>query len=221
MAGAEATHYDTLGVAKDADSAAIKKAWRSKASKAHTDREGGDHSQMVAVNRAYEVLSDPEKRARYDQTGQDGPAQSLDSKAVDAVMQIVMAMIDQAPDHEDVIALARRHMERSMSEFRSKRTSHERQIEKMEKKRKRLTHKGKKIQRNFLDDLLSQKIVQYQQGFTGIDEAIEVFTRGLELLEDYAYKADSPPQQNVFNSALADLYARQQTQSVFWTGGGK
>lgn len=71
MAGA--THYDTLGVEKDADAETIKKAWRRKASKAHTDRGGGDHGQMVALNRAHEVLSDPEKRARYDQTGEDGP----------------------------------------------------------------------------------------------------------------------------------------------------
>lgn len=221
---AEATHYDTLGVEKDADPKTIKKAWRRKASKAHTDRDGGDHGQMVAVNRAYETLGDPEKRARYDRTGEDAPAPSLDSKAMDAVMQIVMAMIDQAPDHEDVVTLARRHMQRSISEFNAKRKEGERQAEKLEKKRKRLTHKGKKVERNFLDDLLAQRISQIRQGFAGVDEAISVFTRGVELLEDYAYRADDPPPPQS-DSAIFRVYADQlnqgQSQSGLWAGFGK
>lgn len=140
------------------------------------------------------------------------PAQPLDSKAMDAVMQIVMAMIDQAPDHEDVIVLARRHMQRSVSEFDAKRKESERQIAKLEKRRTRLTHKGKKVERNFLDDLLTQRISQIRQGFAGIEEAISVFTRGLELLEDYAYKANTPPASpsGIFTDQLQALYGQQQ-----------
>ena len=43
------THYDTLGVPKDADAATIKRAFKKKAAKAHPDR-GGDSGAMAEVN---------------------------------------------------------------------------------------------------------------------------------------------------------------------------
>lgn len=65
------THYDTLGVGRDASPDAIKKAYRKRASKAHPDK-GGTAEEMAKVNRALEVLSDPQRRDDYDRTGSDG-----------------------------------------------------------------------------------------------------------------------------------------------------
>jgi curved DNA-binding protein CbpA len=190
------THYETLGVAKDADAAAIKKAWRKKASKAHTDRDGGDHSQMVAINRAYETLSDPEKRARYDSTGEDRCAPPLDTKATEIVIQLVMQMLEQASDHEDVIVLARCAMERSVAEIEGKRQNAERQAQKLTRKRKRLTHKASRGRRNFVDDVLAQRIGQLEQQAAHMNEGLQVFSRAMEMLEDYSYKPEqAPPSQ--------------------------
>ena len=58
-------HYKTLGVAKDADAAAIKKAYRSLASKNHPDK-GGDTAKFQSIQAAYAALETPEKRAQYD-----------------------------------------------------------------------------------------------------------------------------------------------------------
>ena len=58
-------HYETLGVAKDATSDEIKKAYRKLASQHHPDR-GGDTKKFQDVQGAYETLSDPDKRAEYD-----------------------------------------------------------------------------------------------------------------------------------------------------------
>ena len=60
--------YRVLGLAKDADAAAIKKAYRKLAKAYHPDR-GGDPEQFKAVGRAHEVLSDPDKRALFDEFG--------------------------------------------------------------------------------------------------------------------------------------------------------
>lgn len=60
------THYETLGVDRDADADTIKAAWRRKASAAHPDRKGGSKAAMQAVQEAYDCLSDAEKRAAYD-----------------------------------------------------------------------------------------------------------------------------------------------------------
>lgn len=58
-------HYDTLGVDKSADPAEIKKAYRKLAGKHHPDK-GGDENEFKRIQQAYEVLSDPKKRAQYD-----------------------------------------------------------------------------------------------------------------------------------------------------------
>jgi DnaJ-class molecular chaperone len=59
------THYQTLGIDKDATQDEIKKAYRRLASKHHPDK-GGDPEQFRAVQEAYEVLGDPEARGQYD-----------------------------------------------------------------------------------------------------------------------------------------------------------
>jgi DnaJ family protein C protein 3 len=58
-------YYKVLGVARDADQRTIKKAFRNAAKTAHPDK-GGSEAKMAAVNEAYEVLSKPELRQRFD-----------------------------------------------------------------------------------------------------------------------------------------------------------
>lgn len=65
-------YYQVLGIARNAGEEEIKKAYRRLALKHHPDRNPGDKSseeKFKEVNEAYEVLSDPEKRGRYDQLG--------------------------------------------------------------------------------------------------------------------------------------------------------
>ena len=65
-------YYEVLGVEKNASDAEIKKAYRKLAMKYHPDQNPGDKTaeeKFKEVNEAYEVLSDSEKKARYDQFG--------------------------------------------------------------------------------------------------------------------------------------------------------
>lgn len=72
MAETKRDYYEVLGVSKDADEAAIKKAYRALAKKYHPDMNPGDkeaEKKFKEASEAYAVLSDAEKRRQYDQYG--------------------------------------------------------------------------------------------------------------------------------------------------------
>jgi molecular chaperone DnaJ len=68
----EQEYYELLGIARGADDAAIKAAYRRLAKEHHPDRHNGcsdKEAQFKAINEAYDVLKDPQKRAAYDRFG--------------------------------------------------------------------------------------------------------------------------------------------------------
>ncbi len=72
MAESKRDYYEVLGVPKDADDAALKKAYRVLAKKYHPDANPGDkeaEAKFKEASEAYGILSDPEKRRQYDQFG--------------------------------------------------------------------------------------------------------------------------------------------------------
>ncbi|MGV3494334.1 MAG: DnaJ C-terminal domain-containing protein [Ramlibacter sp.] len=72
-------YYAALGVPRDADAEAIKKAYRKLARQHHPDvsKDAGAEARFKEVAEAYATLKDPEKRAAYDQLGQRRPGEDL------------------------------------------------------------------------------------------------------------------------------------------------
>jgi len=76
---AKRDYYEILGISKDASASELKKAYRRIAMKHHPDRNPGDKAsedKFKEASEAYEILSDPQKRAAYDQFGHAGVDQN-------------------------------------------------------------------------------------------------------------------------------------------------
>lgn len=87
--------YEVLGVNEKASNAQLKSAYRRKAMKSHPDR-GGDEEEFKKIQLAWDVLSDPGKRERYDKYGETDPRESL-KRLGDFAQQCVN------PQHEDYL----------------------------------------------------------------------------------------------------------------------
>jgi len=82
--------YAALGVPKNADTDAIKKAYRKLASQLHPDKNPGNkaaEARFKQVTHAYEVLSDAKKRKVYDEFGEEGLREGFDAERVRAYRQ--------------------------------------------------------------------------------------------------------------------------------------
>lgn len=64
--------YTILGISKNATADEIKKAYRKLAHQHHPDKKGGNEAKFKEINEAYQILSDPDKKSRYDQFGYAG-----------------------------------------------------------------------------------------------------------------------------------------------------
>jgi len=77
MATGQRDYYEVLGVGRDASAEEVRKAYRKRAMQCHPDRVKGDdkskaEAEFKELAEAYEVLIDPDKRARYDRYGHEG-----------------------------------------------------------------------------------------------------------------------------------------------------
>jgi len=88
----ETEYYDTLGLAPEADAAAIKKAYRKMAMKYHPDKNSAPEAEEMfkQVGEAYAVLSDPDKRKIYDKQGKTGLSPDGSHEASAATVQAML-----------------------------------------------------------------------------------------------------------------------------------
>ena len=173
--------YDLLGVARSANAQAIKTAYRQRVQTVHPDR-GGDPEMFIAVARAFSLLSDPEARKLYDETG------IVDENALESLRKdvavILADMFDAAVataiatglglDRVDFVGQMRSAVETGLAEARLSESKAGRDISSLDALRKRVRRHEEG--RNLFVDRLDAQIAAKQ-------EANRVTRRRIVILE--------------------------------------
>jgi DnaJ-class molecular chaperone len=124
--------YEDLGIDKGATPEIIKKAFRAKAKQTHPDN-GGKPDEFRTIAKAYNILSDEEKRKRYDNG--ENPDNINQSNKQERVLSMVFAIfnniIDQNIDlvHHNLFDLMRQNIQANQQNFKSEKDRNQNIIE--------------------------------------------------------------------------------------------
>jgi curved DNA-binding protein CbpA len=193
--------YETLGLERSADLASIKKAYRKACSEAHPDKHGGDGRRQQEVNDAYAILSDTDRRARFDASGDTSPRGRLMENA----RAIVANEFSKLMDSEfavDPISLLRTALEQMKSQAFADRQTCSQRIRFLERKVKAL--KGPR-EDNFLAPVIEGKLAQARGQLAAIDQAVESFGLALEIIQAYSWALEADQQ-----AGFAQFFALSQ-----------
>lgn len=172
-------HYDTLGVPQDATADDIKQAFRRASMKAHLDR-GGSEEQQQAVNRAYEVLADPQRRARYDAGQGDGQPVPIEVEARNALLQVFASALNE--DGANVITRSREIMAKEKQRLSQGIFDCRRKRNELELRRARIKSKHDE---NLAHMLIDQQVAQLTKMIDEAEHSVKVAGMVEELLNFY------------------------------------
>jgi curved DNA-binding protein CbpA len=184
-------HYETLGVEKTATDEEIKSAYRRKSAEYHPDREGGDTEKMSAVNQAYEVLGDTEKRAAYDATGLDSYEQLI-AAMYDVVASKALSWIATHNEGGDLIAHLVIDFTNDLIKIDVNQSNLRQQLEKYERSLSRLTYKGDI--KDAIRAAINEQIAGINNNLQSLENSRYVANAGLKYIQNYEYIVN-PPQR--------------------------
>jgi len=187
--------YGVLGVRCGAAQGDIRRAYRRKAKTSHPDG-GGSDGAFGEIATAYAVLSDPERRERYDLTGEiDLPrADTLDASAFEVIAQKLGLIIHA--DHDvtalDIGALIEGAIREDMAQRRANIASHECAIQRTTKLRARIKRKANGTD-NMLAKVLDWHEASAKDQIKKNEAAVCSLERALEILKDYSFAEELAP----------------------------
>lgn len=196
-------HYEALGVPRGATAEQVKAAHRRAVKRSHPDA-GGTSGEFLAVQRAYEVLSDPGRRERYDAGGDDRDPQQ--SRAFDtaarAVVRAVEISIGGFGDSTDVLAAARVDLKSAKEKAESARRQ-------FEAKAKQFRRRAERVKRREGDNALRRVLENVAEGIEqnarAAAEQEQLMAEALAYLDGYEYEfPDGPARGPVAAQWLVD-----------------
>lgn len=186
------SHYKTLGVASDATADEIKTAYRRCARKAHPDQ-GGNDAEMAAINRAYEVLGDAERRSNYDATGQDSDqaAEIFDQHVKALLMELFDSVLES--EDRDPLAAAHRTVRDGYRAMGAEVASAEKKMAKLRARRNRLRARSGE---NLFQGMVDAQIAEQQGRIDQAAQTRKVLDAVKAALENY--EAEEPTDSPIY-----------------------
>ncbi len=212
--------YERLGLKSGATLEAIKKAHRRLAMKLHPDKGPGNEEAFRDVQQAFDVLSDPELRARYDESG-DIPAKELNSieqAASGLIADILKAILHQHPNpvNSPILKLLVEEIKGRKKQLDDKRREFEKILaaSKLLLDAKRFKRKGEGANR--MDDGLRAIVDECNRMIAKITPPIECHAKALSLLGDHedAYEIAQEKEKAAKAAARAEAQAKLAQTSI-------
>lgn len=180
--------YKVLGVARDATHAQVKAAFRTAAGRAHPDRNkdappAEAAAAMAAINKAWEVLGDPERRADYDASGVDHDAASIEEDG----RMLLMEYFDKAATDEmvrDIVNHIRNVLHGRLAECQAEIASAHKIVTRFNRVRMRVKVK-KDGQTNLFHHIVDKKIKNVERTVPQNQRLQRVAQAALKILADY------------------------------------
>ncbi len=188
--------YKVLGVRKNASKESIRKAYKKAAMKAHPDT-GGSQEKFALVKRAHDILTDEERRAKYDSTGDDSEAQP--DNAFSQVMNIIAFAFNmvlgecqqqgQSPLERDMIYAMKTKIQNNINDAEKNIRIQKNMMETDMKLRSRFSRK-KKTEPNIFYAIVGHRIKQLQEQIAANELGVKNGKDALEILKDFSFKSD-------------------------------
>ena len=202
--------YERLNVAADATGDTIKKSYKALARKYHPDKPSGDTETMQEIQLAYSVLSDPDKRAHYDRTGDEMPPHQDPVEAI--LSSLFMHLIGQAMEQDfNILTSARESLSKEIQSAKTQKASALTHSKRLKKLLARVTCKEEV---NYFEMAATAQLGKAENIIANADSLILNSGKALERLTAYADKFKAPPEQSraaYFNASMRGFPARKQS----------
>lgn len=184
--------YEELGVGVEADAAAIKAAHRKRAKETHPDH-GGDEDDFQKVQTAYLVLSDPEKRAHYDRTGEvQGDKPSEPPRYMQMIVQTFHTIIEDAVKlgtHTNYIETMKSIFTKTIGEINDAIEEHKTELAVLNKVMKRFKTK-REVENDIFQGVIAGKINAVTKRIERSYQALEDAKKALAYLDNFTFEVE-------------------------------
>lgn len=190
--------YEVLGVAKGASADTIKRAYRSRARTAHPDS-GGTEEEMIRVSEAYHILSDPDRRKRYDATGKTKPSpctpEAVEEYLVGLMVIVVTAKRPDGTRDDPTRENIRDKLLLSIRQARNEAKNNRFEVQRMIERTQRLLERFKP-QEDFdpVGNSLRREKDKLQSEMDRIDDLMEMMDEATKVLKTYKYEMGPGPE---------------------------
>lgn len=203
------TLYEVLGVEPDADAAEIKLAYKRLAQKLHPDRAGGDEKRFQEVQRAYDTLSDQDKRAYYDRTGKEGGGPNYKQLAMGELAKVFNQLLDTDMTG-DLVKRCADAVADALRGYQTKKQNAERSITNLEKQRNRIANK--RGGENLFSMVLESRLATIRSTIESIEHHIAVTEALAEILDEHEDTAPAEaPREQVDIAAIMEAMIRSRS----------